>query len=120
MDAPTAVALILSLSKDEPAAMASYVYIVRCADGSLYTGHTENLEMRIAAHNKGTVRGYTFSRRPVQLIFHEDFQTRDEAFRLERQIKRWSRRKKLALTRGDWDALRDLSSSSSIRRSIQQ
>ena len=92
--------------------MAFYVYIVRCADGSLYTGHTENLEMRIAAHNSGALRGYTFSRRPVHLIFDQDFQSRDDAFRLERQIKGWSRRKKLALSRGDWDALPELSASS--------
>jgi predicted GIY-YIG superfamily endonuclease len=99
--------------------MAFYVYIVRCSDGSLYTGHTENLEMRIAAHNSGALRGYTFPRRPVHLIFHQDFQSRDEAFRLERQIKGWSRRKKLALSRGDWNALRELSSSSNARRSVR-
>jgi predicted GIY-YIG superfamily endonuclease len=84
-------------------------YILRCADGSYYVGHTDNLEMRIASHDSGEFSGYTRYRRPVRLVFTESFASRDEAFRCERQIKGWSRRKKEALIRGDWDALSRLS-----------
>src|SRR3990170_5996227 len=83
-----------------------FVYMLECSDGSIYTGHTDNLEARLAAHNDGRFRGYTFNRRPARLIFHQQFATRDEAFRAEREIKGWSRAKKLALARGDWAELR--------------
>ncbi len=86
-----------------------YVYMVLCAGGSIYTGHTDNLEARLAAHNDGRFRGYTYLRRPVRLIFHEQFNSRDDAFRAERQIKGWSRHKKLALADGDWELLLRLS-----------
>jgi predicted GIY-YIG superfamily endonuclease len=84
-------------------------YMLRCADGSIYTGHSDNLELRLAAHRMRTFSGYTASRLPVRLIFQEQFATRDEAFARERQIKRWSRSKKLALARGDWGAVQMLS-----------
>jgi len=89
--------------------MAFYVYILRCADGSYYTGHTDDLTTRLAAHRIGTFRGYTYSRRPVRLVFQQQFGSRDEAFAAERQIKRWTRRKKEALIRGDWALLERLS-----------
>jgi tRNA/rRNA methyltransferase len=85
--------------------MAFWLYILRCSDGSYYVGHTDNLEMRIACHESGEFSGYTRYRRPVRLVFTESFASRDEAFRCERQIKGWSRRKKEALTAGDWEAL---------------
>ena len=85
--------------------MAFYVYILRCADGFYYTGHTDNPEARLTAHQNGTIRGYTFSRRPVTLVFTEQFATRQEAFERERQIKGWSRAKKEALIKGDWEKL---------------
>ena len=72
-----------------------------CSDGSVYTGHTDNLEARLAAHHDGRIRGYTLGRGPVRLIFREQFSTRDEAFRAEREIKGWSRAKKLTLAQGD-------------------
>ena len=89
--------------------MSFYVYMLRCADGSIYTGHADNLEARLAAHRMRVFSGYTASRLPVRLIFQEQFATRDEAFARERQIKGWSRRKKLALASGDWDAVQRLS-----------
>ncbi len=89
--------------------MSFYVYMLRCADGSIYTGHTDNLEVRLAAHRMRVFSGYTASRLPVRLIFQEQFATRDEAFARERQIKGWSRRKKLALASGDWAAMQRLS-----------
>jgi tRNA/rRNA methyltransferase len=91
--------------------MAFYVYILRCSDGSYYTGHTEDLEPRIAAHNSGTVEGYTQTRLPVQLVFSGEFSTRYEAVARERQLKGWSRAKKEALIRGDWDAVQKLARS---------
>lgn len=90
--------------------MAFYVYIVKCADGSYYTGHTDNLESRIAQHQTGQMPGYTATRQPVRFVFAEEFATRQEAFERERQIKGWSRAKKEALMAGDWDRLRVLAS----------
>ena len=82
--------------------MGFWVYILRCADRSYYTGHTDNLEERIAKHQMGEIEGYTSTRRPVKLLFSEEFSTRAEALAVERQIKGWTRRKKEALIRGDW------------------
>jgi tRNA/rRNA methyltransferase len=89
--------------------MSFYVYIFRCVDGSYYVGHTDDLERRLAAHQSGDVSGYTYYRRPVQLVFHEEFPSREDAFLCERQLKGWSRRKKEALIKGDWDGLKRLS-----------
>src|SRR3990172_6910084 len=89
--------------------MAFYVYILRCADGSYYTGHTDNLEKRLAAHQHGEITGYTSVRQPVELVFCESFATRDEAFALERQIKGWKRQEKEALIAGNWSRLGQLS-----------
>ena len=88
--------------------MSFSVYILRCADDSFYVGHTEDLEVRLAAHEQGVYDGYTKSRRPVTLVFSEQFATREEALIAERRIKGWTRAKKLALIRGDWWALRFL------------
>ncbi|MDO8612792.1 MAG: GIY-YIG nuclease family protein [Dehalococcoidia bacterium] len=90
--------------------MGFYVYMLQCADGSIYKGHTDNLEARLAGHRMRVFSGYTASRLPVRLIFQEVFATRDEAFSRERQIKGWSRRKKLALATGDWATVQRLSS----------
>ena len=79
-----------------------------CADGSIYTGHTDNLQARFYAHQDGRFRGYTSTRRPVKLIFAEDFTTRDEAQAAELRIKHWVRRKKFALTHRDWAEIRHL------------
>src|SRR5712692_3451084 len=89
--------------------LAFYVYMLECSDGSIYSGHTDDLEARLAAHQSGTFGGYAHDRRPVRLIFHEYLNTRDEAFAMERRIKGWSREKKLALAAGDWDRIRVLS-----------
>ncbi len=67
--------------------MNFWVYILRCADESYYTGHTDNLEKRVAEHQVGEVPGYTFSRRPVTLVYSEVFTTREEALASERRIK---------------------------------
>ncbi len=87
--------------------MTFWIYILRCADGTYYTGHTDDLERRIGQHQAGAFPGYTHDRRPVELMFSESFQTRLEALERERQIKDWSRKKKEALFRGDWNAVSD-------------
>lgn len=86
----------------------AWVYILKCSDGSYYTGKTQNLERRIAEHQRGTFKGYTYKRRPVEVVFVQGFNTYIEAIRAERQIKGWSRAKKEALINGDFDLLHDL------------
>ena len=91
--------------------MGYYVYILRCSDGSYYTGHTDQMEARLVAHQSGHFSGYTSERIPVELVFLEELNSRDEAFRRERQIKGWSRSKKEALMANDWEKLVLLSKS---------
>ncbi len=80
-----------------------WVYILRCADDGFYVGHTDNLETRLAQHAHGTFSTcYTFGRRPVQLVYSQEFPSREEALSTERQIKGWNRAKKTALIKGDW------------------
>jgi predicted GIY-YIG superfamily endonuclease len=82
--------------------MSFWVYMLRCADGSYYTGHTDNIDQRLAQHHSGNINGYTSTRLPVRLFFSQEFPTRQEALACERQIKGWSRKKKEALARRDW------------------
>ena len=82
--------------------MGFWVYRLRCADNSYYTGHTDNLEKRIVEHQTGAIECYTSTRLPVTLVFADEFPTREEALVHERQIKGWSRSKKEAMMRGDW------------------
>ncbi|KAF7600774.1 MAG: hypothetical protein CGU28_11125 [Candidatus Dactylopiibacterium carminicum] len=90
--------------------MAFYVYIPRCADGSYYTGHSDDLEARMQMHVTGAIRTcYTASRLPVSLVFQQAFATREEAVAAERQIKGWSRAKKEAMMKGDWGEVARLS-----------
>jgi putative endonuclease len=89
--------------------LGAYLYIVRCADGSYYTGITRaSLELRVAQHNDGTFGGHTSTRRPVILVHHQEFDRITDAIAAERQVKRWTRAKEEALIRGDFDALRAL------------
>jgi len=88
--------------------MAFYAYILLCADNSFYTGHTEDLEIRMGEHEGGRYPGYTRRRRPVRLVWSQDFPTRHEALSAERQIKGWSRAKKQALIDGNWLLLAQL------------
>jgi putative endonuclease len=83
--------------------MNAYVYILRCADGSYYVGSTRtSLEERLAQHNAGSFGGYTARRRPVELVFQQDFDRITDAIAAERQLKGWTRAKKEALIRGIW------------------
>jgi predicted GIY-YIG superfamily endonuclease len=93
--------------------MAAFVYILRCSDQSYYVGSTrKSLEGRVAERNAGSYGGWTKSRRPVELAFHQEFERIDDAISAERQIKGWSRAKKEALMRGEWSKLKQLAASS--------
>ncbi|NWK84910.1 GIY-YIG nuclease family protein [Staphylococcus sp. GSSP0090] len=74
-----------------------FIYIVKCKDGSLYTGYAKDIEKRIAKHNNGQGAKYTKIRRPVQLVYQEMFDTKSEALKREYEIKTFSRQKKLKL-----------------------
>lgn len=92
------------------------VYILKCADGSYYIGHTDNIEVRMKNHQmRYDENCYTAYRLPVKLIFTKEFETRDEAFIFERQIKKWNRKKKEALIAGNITALKDLSKRKMIK-----
>ena len=79
----------------------NYVYILRCRDRTLYTGWTTDLDKRVTAHNRGMGAKYTKARLPVQLVYSEPFETKQEAMQREWAIKRLPRSRKLALIRGD-------------------
>jgi putative endonuclease len=92
----------------------AWIYILRCSDGSYYVGSTrEALETRIAQHNAAAFQGYTAARRPVELIFSQWFDRITDAIENERKLKKWTRAKKEALIRGDFESLRLLSKRSS-------
>lgn len=82
-----------------------YIYILKCSDGSYYTGHTENLEVRISEHNIGHHNGYTSTRLPVQVVYAEEFGSRAEALEAERKIKTWNRKKKETLAYKGWEGV---------------
>jgi putative endonuclease len=83
-----------------------YVYILKCSDGSYYTGITNNVDERVTQHNEGLLpSAYTYSRRPVELVWVEMLPDPNRAIALEKKIKGWSRRKKEALISQDWDKL---------------
>ena len=77
--------------------MSASTYLLRCADGTLYCGWTNDIEKRFAAHNSGKASKYTRSRLPVKLVYVETFDTKQEAMSREARIKQLSRREKLAL-----------------------
>jgi predicted GIY-YIG superfamily endonuclease len=86
-----------------------HVYILHCADGSFYVGSAQDLEARLKAHNDGRGAAFTFKHRPFRLVYSESFISRLEALTRERQVKRWSRAKKVALISGDLKKLKSLS-----------
>ena len=80
-----------------PAKAGHYVYIVRCADGTLYTGYARDPQARAIAHNNGRGAKYTAGRRPVTLVHIETFRSKGQALRREHEIKQWPRNKKRTL-----------------------
>ena len=91
--------------------LSFWIYILKCSDGPYYVGHTDNLERRIAEHEEGVKCRYAKNRRPVKLMYSDEFKSRVEALQFERQIKGWSRNKKEALIMNDWDRIKQLSKS---------
>lgn len=87
------------------------MYILQCSDGSYYTGSTTDLDKRINEHNAGLGAEYTKKRLPVKLVYFEEFQQIDQAFKREKQIQNWSRSKKQALINGELEKLVELSRS---------
>jgi putative endonuclease len=85
-----------------------FVYIVRCADGSLYTGYARDPQKRVDVHNNGRGARYTSGRRPVILVYAEEFDSASQALKRERQLKSLSKRKKEALVGGDLAQLKRL------------
>ena len=94
----------------------AYVYILRCADGSYYVGSTRDLERRVWEHDQGLGARYTRTRRPVELVWHAEYEHIGEAFTWEKRIQGWSRAKREALIRGDFDALPALARKDFSRR----
>jgi predicted GIY-YIG superfamily endonuclease len=92
-----------------------YVYVLRCADNSLYVGETSDLRTRERHHNEGRGGSYTAKRRPVHIVYAEQYRSREEALRRERQIKRWSSHKKELLVGGDLASLSGSSQKARIR-----
>jgi predicted GIY-YIG superfamily endonuclease len=82
-----------------------YIYILKCADNTYYTGHTDNIEKRIEEHKSNTYECYTSTRMPVELVYLENFASRAEALEAERKIKKWGKRKKDALVSNGWDGI---------------
>jgi putative endonuclease len=86
----------------------AYMYILKCADGSYYTGSTYDLEYRLEQHRAGEGSNYTRKRLPVKLVYYEEYDTIYEAFSREKQVQGWSRKKKEALIFGHPEALPNL------------
>jgi predicted GIY-YIG superfamily endonuclease len=93
----------------------SWAYILRCSDDSYYTGSTTNLASRFAKHKAGFLGGYTASRRPITLVWSQEFSDINDAIKAEWQIKGWSRRKKEALINGDFGLIHELAQSVEVR-----
>ena len=96
----------------------AWVYIVRCADDSFYVGSTRNLEYRMMQHSEGRCGSYVERRRPIELVWAQEYERVDEACEVELKIKGWRRDKKLALIEGRYADLPSLSRSGSHRRPL--
>jgi putative endonuclease len=88
---------------------AYYVYILKCSDDTYYTGFTSNLANRIEQHQQGKHKdSYTFKRKPIELVFYCEFSNVEMAIETEKQFKKWSRIKKEALIKGEYEKLPNL------------
>ena len=87
-----------------------FVYILECSDNSYYTGVTNNMERRLHEHQNGeNPQAFTYNKRPVKLVFCEEYQDIVQAIAFEKQIKGWTRKKKEAIIEGNWFKLKELS-----------
>jgi putative endonuclease len=89
--------------------MKGYMYILKCSNGSYYTGSTKNLKKRLEEHNRGEGAKFTKAHLPLELLYYEEFRRIDEAFYRGKQIQGWSRKKKEALINGEMGNLSELS-----------
>jgi predicted GIY-YIG superfamily endonuclease len=97
--------------------MPYFVYMLECADDSYYIGTTTDLFRRLFQHEQGVIRtAYTYSRRPVKLVWYDEFPTKDDALNREHQIKGWSRKKKQALIKSDWEEIHQIVTDERKRR----
>jgi len=96
-----------------------FTYMLCCCDNSYYVGSTDELEKRVAEHQHGEGCSWTRTRLPVELVWRQEFSTRDEARAAEHQIKHWSRAKKKALIAGDFDLLSLLAGRSKLSRALR-
>ena len=99
--------------------MNFWCYMLHCNAGRMYVGHTDDLERRIWQHETGALRGFTRNHLRVRLVWCQEFGTREEAKAAEKQIKGWSRAKKLGLIRGDWQEISRLAKSKAGLRQAQ-
>ncbi|HAW57670.1 MAG TPA: hypothetical protein DCX03_01435 [Bacteroidales bacterium] len=86
----------------------AYMYILKCSDGSYYTGSTVNLERRLSQHQNGEGANYTKKRLPVDLVYFEEYSSVADAFYREKQVQGWTRKKKEALINGEYEDLKSL------------
>ena len=100
--------------------MTAFVYMLRCSDDSLYVGSTRDLSSRLFQHQIGMGAAYTGDRLPVELVWHEEYEKVSHAFAREKQIQNWSRKKRLALIDGDYEALPALAKKDFSRRPRRQ
>jgi len=101
--------------------MKGFMYILECADGSYYTGSTNDIDFRLKQHQMGEGSNHTKKRLPVKLVYYEEFQRIDDAFLREKQVQGWSRKKKEALIKDKHDLLPDLSRSySEINKDLKK
>ena len=84
------------------------MYILECCDRSYYVGHTDDLNKRISQHMLKSYEGYTAARLPIKLVGAQTFYTRNEAFAAERKVKKWSRAKKEAFIKSNWNKISKL------------
>ncbi len=96
------------------------MYILRCANGEYYTGSTRDLQKRMDEHLRGEGSNFTWKQMPVELIYSEEFNHIEDAFTREKQIQKWSRKKKEALIKGDIELLKELSKNHTENRSREK
>ena len=99
--------------------MSFWAYMLHCNAGRFYVGHTDDLERRLGQHETGAIPGFTRNYLPAKLVWSAEFPTREEAKAAEKQIKGWSRAKKLALIRSDWEEISRLAKSKTGLRQAQ-
>ena len=96
-----------------------YVYLLKCSDGTYYTGVTNNLERRLHDHTSGhKTDAYTYTRRPIELVWSHRISGKMEAIAFEKRLKKWSKAKKEALINGDYEILPELSLNKRNRESF--